>query len=277
MKTVTMTTTRSPSPDYDLVNKRVLITGGGSGIGAALARACGQRGAIVGICGRRTDRLADVLSELHEHSTASRAWTIDLADLDGLEHFAATVIDELDGIDVLINNAGIPKRRTVMALTYDEVEYVNRINYLSPIRLTLALLPNLIERHGQIVNISSVAARLSPPAEAAYAATKAAVTAWSESMVVDLGIAGIELGVHVVNPGVFDTELFHLPGNDVFTAPVEMLATSEIVEPVLNLLGTTQFEAYVPAWFGDVVGHKFPDTTAYLQGNIAYGRAQNQS
>ena len=81
------------------------------------------------------------------------------------------------------------------------------------------------------MNISSVAARLGPPAEAAYAASKAAITAWSESMQVDLGIAGSAVKVHVVNPGVFDTELFHLPDNDDFTAAVEMLPVESIVEP----------------------------------------------
>jgi hypothetical protein len=92
-------------------------------------------------------------------------------------------------------------------------------------------------------------------------------------MRVDFGIADIDVGVHVVNPGVFDTELFTLPGNDPFTAPVEMLTPAEIVEPVLALLGSPTFEVYVPAWFGDVVAHKFPDTTAYLDGTIAFGRS----
>lgn len=269
-----MTDDTSMLTAYDLAGKRVLITGAGTGIGAELARACARRGAVVGICGRRADRLAQVLAELQDQSPASRSWPIDLAELAHIPAFAAQVIEELGGLDVLINNAGIPKRRSVMALTFDEVEYVNRINYLSPVALTLELLPALIASSGEVINISSVAARLSPPAEAAYAATKAGITAWSESMRVDLGIAGIEVGVHVVNPGVFDTELFTLPGNDPFTAPVEMLAPVEIVEPVLGLLGSSTFEVYVPAWFGDVVAHKFPDTTAYLEGTIAFGRSQ---
>lgn len=263
-----------PSPQYDLTGKRVLVTGATSGIGAELARACAQRGATVGICGRRADRLEAVLAELVAHSPTSRGWVIDLAELDGIEAFARRVLDGLGGIDVLINNAGIPKRRTTMALTFDEIESVNRINYLSPIALTIALLPSLIEASGEIINISSVAARLSPPAEAAYAATKAAITAYSESMVVDLAVANINVGVHVVNPGVFDTELFTLPGNDPFSSPIEALPVAAIVEPVLGLLGTDQFEVYVPEWFGDVVGHKFPDTTAYLKGNIAYAKSQ---
>ncbi len=262
---------------YDFGGKRILITGATSGIGAELAVACARRGATVGICGRRAERLQSVLDELHQHSSVSRSWTIDLADLDGVAPFAQDVLDAFGGLDVLINNAGIPKRRAVMALTYEEVEYVNRINYLSPTALTIALLPSLIASKGEIINISSVAARLSPPAESAYAATKAAITAFSESMLVDLAVAGHEVAVHVVNPGVIDTELFTLPDNDPFTSPVEALPVAEIVDPVLGLLGTGQFEIYVPSWFGDVVAQKFPDTTAYLNGNIAWARSQAKS
>ena len=259
---------------YDLVGKRVLVTGASTGIGAALAEGFAQRGAVVGICARRTDRLDSVLELLRAHSPSCRAWTIDLADLDGIEVFAQRVTDELGPIDVLVNNAGIPKRRKVWDLDFATVEYVNRINYLSPIRLTLAVLPGMIERGGEIINLSSVAARVSPPAECAYAATKAAITAWSESMLVDLAIAGHPVRVHVVNPGVIDTELFELPDNDPFSSPIEKLPVRAMVEPVLALLGTNQFEIYVPEWFADVVGNKFPDTTAYLAGNIAWGRSQ---
>ena len=107
-------------------------------------------------------------------------------DLGGIDGFAARAADELGGIDVLVNNAGIPKRKPVQALTPAIVDELMQINYLSPVHLTLALLPGIIERAGRIVFVSSVAARLSPPAEAAYAATKAAISAWAECMKVDL-------------------------------------------------------------------------------------------
>ena len=175
---------------------------------------------------------------------------------------------------MLVNNAGIPKRRKVPDLTPDVVEAVMRINYFSPIRLTLALLPGIEKRGGRIVNISSVAARLGPPAEAAYAASKAAVTAWSESMQVDLGIAGSEVKVHVVNPGVFDTELFHLPDNDEFTASIEMLPVESIVDPILAMIDAGTFELYVPDWFGEIAAGKAKDTGTFLAGCIACRREQ---
>ena len=115
----------------------VLVTGASSGIGAATALAFAERGATVGICARREDRLAEVLADL----PGGRSWVVDLADLDGIDAFAARADAELGGIDVLVNNAGIPKRRRTTTMTADDVESVMAINYFSPVRLTLALLP----------------------------------------------------------------------------------------------------------------------------------------
>jgi NAD(P)-dependent dehydrogenase (short-subunit alcohol dehydrogenase family) len=249
----------------------VLVTGASSGIGAALAEGFAERGGVVGICARRADRLAEVLERLQKHSPDSRSWTIDLSDLDAIAPFAATVERELGGVDVLVNNAGIPKRRDVTRLSTDEVEGVMRINYFSPVRLTLALLPGLIERNGRIVNISSVAARLGPPLESAYAASKAAITAFSESMAVDLRDTGVL--VHVVNPGVLDTELFHLPDNEAgFHSAVDMLPVEAIVEPVVAMLDEGKIEGYVPEYFQDIASGKFSDPNAFIEGTKEYAR-----
>ncbi len=254
---------------YDLTGKKVLVTGASSGIGAALAEGFAARGATVGICARRADRLADVLRSLHRHSPESRSWTVDLSDLGAIAGFAATVQSELGGIDVLVNNAGIPKRRHVTRLSPAEVESVMTINYFSPVRLTLALLPGLIERGGHVVNISSVAARLGPPIESSYSASKAALTAFSESMAVDLRDTGV--GVHVVNPGVIDTELFHLPDNEEgFHQQVDALPVDAIVDPVLAMLDSGSIEGYVPEWFADVVANKFQDPDAFIAGTKQY-------
>jgi hypothetical protein len=94
-------------------------------------------------------------------------------------------------------------------------------------------------------------------------------------MQVDLGIAGSDVQVHVVNPGVFDTELFHLPDNDDFTASVEMLPVEAIVAPILAAIEAGTFELYVPEWFGEIAAGKFKDTGAFLAGSIAYMRQQN--
>ena len=258
---------------YELKGKNVLVTGGSAGIGAALAVGFAARGATVGICGRRADRLDAVLARCRQHAPGSRSWTIDLSHLDELEGFAAQASQELGGIDVLVNNAGIPKRRPAQTLSTETVDDVMRINYLSPVHLTLALLPEITERAGRIVFVSSVAARLSPPAEGAYAATKAAISAWAECMKVDL--RDTEVGIHVVYPGVIDTELFHLPGNDPLPKTgVEMLPVDAMVEPVLGAIETGRFEVSVPDWFNGVYEGKYKDVEAFLNGTIAFVRNQ---
>ena len=254
---------------FDLSGKRVLVTGASSGIGAALAVGFAERGATVGICARRSEQLETVLSTCRAHAPDSRSWTIDLSDLDGVVPFAQRADDELGGIDVLVNNAGIPKRRRVEDLTIEEVDEVTAINYLSPVRLMLALLPRMQERGaGRILNIGSVAARLSPPGEAAYSATKAALTAWSECLAVELG--GSPVSVHVIHPGVIDTPLFHLPGNDPLLAPVDALPTDVVVDAVVDQLEAGDFERFVPEWFGDLASGKGGDVNGFLAGSAAW-------
>jgi NAD(P)-dependent dehydrogenase (short-subunit alcohol dehydrogenase family) len=170
----------------DLKGCRTLVTGASSGIGAGLAEALAERGAVVGICARRADRLSEVVTRCMEYSPDSRMWAVNLADPDAVDQLAVDVMDAFGGVDLLVNNAGIPKRRHVSALDIDTVTAVMHINYLSPTRLTLDLLPQMLARgSGTIVNVSSIAATLSAPGEAAYDASKAALTAFSEAMAVD--------------------------------------------------------------------------------------------
>jgi len=257
---------------YDVEGKRILVTGASSGLGAALATGLAERGATVGLCARRADRLADVLAGVQVHAPESRSWTVDLSDLDGVDDFAARVVDELGGLDVLVNNAGIPKRRWAWDHRPDEIADVLRINLESPIRLTLALLDALGANSGQVVFIGSVAARLSPPCESVYAASKAGITAFAEGLTVDLRVAGSPVGVHVVQPGVLDTELFDLPDNERSLADIEALPASAIVDAVLGALQDKPIEVFVPEWFGDLPATKAGDLDGFLAGSVMYTR-----
>jgi short-subunit dehydrogenase len=258
---------------YDVSGRRVLVTGASSGIGAGLAEALARAGATVGLVARRADRLAEVLERCREHSPSSRMWVADLADHAAVDALAMAAMGEMGGVDMLVNNAGIPKRRHVTALDAATVDAVMNINYSSPVRLTLALLPQMLERgEGRIVNISSVAATLSPPGEAAYAATKAAITVFSECMAVDLWDTGVK--VTVVYPGVVDTELFHLPDNDPFVAQVESITVDEAVATILAGVAAEAAQVYVPAWFGDIASGKAANVEEFLAGTAAYVRQQ---
>ena len=100
---------------YAAAGKRVLITGASSGLGAALARQLAAHGAVVGLIARRRDRLAEVLADCRRTSPDSAMWVADLADTAAVGELALRAWDALGGIDVLVNNAAIPKRRPVTA------------------------------------------------------------------------------------------------------------------------------------------------------------------
>ena len=148
---------------FSFEGKKVLVTGASSGIGAAWQKPCARRRRGRDLA-RRQDRLTETLERCKEHSPDSRMWVVDLCVPDEVDRLARSALDELGGVDILVNNAGIPKRRHVTKLDPETVESVMAINYFSPVRLTLALLPQMLERDsGLIVNVASVAATLSSP------------------------------------------------------------------------------------------------------------------
>ena len=222
---------------------------------------------------RREERLDEVLAACRAHSPASRRWVADLADPDAVDRLAVDVLGDLGGVDVLINNAGIPKRRHVMALDIGTVTSVMAVNFLSPVRLTLALLPHMVERgSGHIVNVSSVAAPLSSPGESAYDASKAALAVFSEAMAVDLWETGVS--VTVVYPGVVDTELFTLPDNDPFAGGVDAITVDEAVTTILDGIASGSHAVYVPGYFAEFALARAQDVDGFLAGSAAYVQAR---
>jgi short-subunit dehydrogenase len=243
----------------------VLVTGASSGIGAATAIAFAQRGATVGICARREDRLAEVLAACRQDAPDSRMWIVDLADLGGLDAFAATADAELGGIDVLVNNAGVPKRRRTTTMTADDVESVMAMNYFSPVRLTLAVLPGMLERRrGDIVNVSSMGVHLVAFGVGAYAASKAALELFTESLYVELPGTGVR--AHLVVPGTTATE-FSTPreGNDPPLPPGPGTATpEEVAAAVVACVDSDAYVSYATTSDAGISAAKAADPNAFL-------------
>ncbi len=259
--------------ELSLDGKKVLVTGASSGIGAALAEAFALDGAVVGICARRKDRLIETYERCAEHSPMSRMWVVDLSVPDEVDRLARSALEELGGVDILVNNAGIPKRRHVTKLDPATVESVMAINYFSPVRLTLALLPQMLDRDsGLVVNVASVAATLSSPGESAYDASKAALAVFSEAMAIDLWDTGVN--VAVVYPGLFDTELFSLPDNDAPVTGIDPAPVSELVDAVMAGLRAGSRQIYVPSWFADIAKGKVENLEGFMSGAAAFVREQ---
>jgi len=244
-----------------LEGKKVLITGGSAGIGAALAVAMAQAGAEVGICARRADLLEKVARTCRDQGGDAHSWVLDLSRLDGLEDFVRRAEDELGGIDMLVNNAGIPKRRAIARLTPAEVDLVMTVNYLAPVHLTLAVLPFMLERgQGRIFNVASVASRLGGSGESAYAASKAALGVWSEAMAAELSPRGIV--VQVVYPGPIDTDLVNAVGEDpplAARAGIARMPLPDAVAALMSQIEDGSFERWVPEHFREIYLNKVQD------------------
>jgi short-subunit dehydrogenase len=245
-----------------------LVTGASSGIGAELAKALAARKVTVGLVARRKDRLEQVLEECKAAAPESRIWAADLGDLDLAERVAIEAWDAFGHVDVLVNNAGIPKRRHVTELSYDEVEEVMRVNFLSPMKMSLALLPRMLERgKGSIVNVSSVAGRLGNPREAAYCASKFALCGWSEAMNVDLWDTPIE--IRLVNPGAIDTEIWDLPGEDAPIYEGEKEPPNIIAGGIVTAIEGDKFEHYLPD-MKPFVDAKQADIDGFMAGAVEW-------
>lgn len=239
---------------------RALVTGASSGIGAATARALAAEGATVALVARRRDRLQEVLDDCL--TPGSRLWAADLAELDLLDLLAQQVEQSLDGVDVLVNNAAVPKRRHVSALTPGEVEQVMRLNFFSPVRLTLALLPGMLRRgRGTVVNVASLGGRIGIPTEAAYCASKFALAGWSEACALDLAGSGVE--VRLITPGPYESEIWEQPENDAPLYGGPKAPPADCAAAIVRAITGDRFETYTPDLQQFVVG-KSGDVDGFL-------------
>lgn len=253
----------------------VLLTGASAGIGAALAPRLARAGATVGLVGRRADRLDAVLDECRAHAPASRRWAVDLGDLDATDALAREAWDAFGHVDVLINNAAVPLRRDLRELTVDDVERTMRVNFESPVRLTMALLPRMLERErGMVVNVSSLGGRLGILHEAAYCASKFALCGWSESMAIDLYDTGIE--VKLVLPGPIETEIWDLPDNDPALYEGPFVPAEECARSIIDAIEADGFEFYVPPEFPGGLGKQHDMVVGKTQDPDAFIDAMGQ-
>ncbi len=260
----------------DVAGAAVLVTGASSGIGAALAIELCRRGARVGIVGRRVDKLAEVAERCGTEGAPGsmcRVWTVDLADPDRAGALAVEVWDELGGVDVLVNNAAIPKRRRLLAVTASELDEVMRTNFVSPVRMATELIPLMLERgSGIVVNVASLGGRLGIGNESAYCASKFALSGWSESAALDLWDTPVR--IVLIQPGPIATDIWDRPDNDraAFEGPFEPPET--VAVGIIDALATDRFEHYLPDLSG-VVAYKTGAIDAFLEGAATMARPRD--
>ena len=177
-----------------------LVTGSSSGIGRALALRLAREGYSVGLAARREDALQAVKEEIEAGGGEARALACDVTDPEAMHRAARACQEALGPVDLLVANAGVSEGTDTHRLVAEDVERLIRVNFLGAVYAVEAVLPGMLERkRGHLVAVSSLAGFGGLPKTAAYAASKAALRVFFESLRLDLKDDPVD--VTVISPG----------------------------------------------------------------------------
>jgi short-subunit dehydrogenase len=195
---------------HSLADKRVFITGGGSGIGRSLALRFAREGAEVHLADLNLAAARQVSQAITAAGGLARAWQLDVTDTAAIAEVRRRILDESGPVDVLVNNAGIVHGGSFLEVPLDRHVATFRVNTLAVVAVTHAFLPDLLVRpEAHIVYIASAAAFTGLPFGSTYAASKWAVLGFSESIRLELLEQGSRhVRVTTVCPGYVGTGMF---------------------------------------------------------------------
>jgi NADP-dependent 3-hydroxy acid dehydrogenase YdfG len=201
-----MSITNKNSRVSPVMNRVVLITGASSGIGEATARLLAEEGAKVVLGARRTERLAQIVSEIREAGGIAEYRQVDVADRESVNEFVRFARQQFDRIDVIFNNAGVMPVSPMSALKTDEWDKIIDINIKGVLNGIAAALPIMeAQGSGHIINTASTGAHAVGANFGVYCASKFAVRAITEGLRQEMSTIRVTL----ISPGVTESELGH--------------------------------------------------------------------
>ena len=260
-------------------DKSVFITGGSSGIGAALGVAFAREGARVALAARNLDRLADSARAVEAAGGEAIALRCDVTDRASIDSAVKRAVEKFGGLDVVVANAGFGVDGVIMKLETKDYRRQFDTNVFGAIDTVYATLPHLIESRGRLAIVSSVLGKIGRPAMSAYAASKFAVCGFAESIYYELADLGIS--VTCVNPGLVESNFrvvdnegrFHEEWTDpaprFFVMPAERAARH-----IVRAIYKRRFESNVTfhGKFGIFMNRHFPWMVRTAQRQLTKGR-----
>jgi NAD(P)-dependent dehydrogenase (short-subunit alcohol dehydrogenase family) len=220
----------------EMKNKVAIITGASSGIGRATAMKFAAEGARVALVSRSVDKLRVVAAEIEAKNGESKVIAADVTKDADVERIVRDTVGAFNGIDVLVNSAGILSNGTIENTPLSDWDYMMNINVRSPFYLTQCALPHLISRKGNVVNVSSVTGIRAFQNVLAYCTSKAALDQLTHCAALELATKGVR--VNAVNPGVVVSGL-HRSGGMAEGAYEKFLEHSKTTHP-LGRVGTAE-------------------------------------
>jgi NAD(P)-dependent dehydrogenase (short-subunit alcohol dehydrogenase family) len=191
--------------DKEFAKKTVLITGATSGIGKATALRFAEEGASIAAVGRNEGALIELQAQIESAGAQFLAIQSDVSQEEETDKVVANTVEHFGGIDVLVNAAGHISSGTIENTTLEAWDAMLNINLRAPFVLMQKALPTIIERRGNIVNVSSVTGLRAFPGVLAYCVSKAGVDQLTRCAALELAAKGVR--VNAVNPGVVVTEI----------------------------------------------------------------------
>jgi len=189
-----------------LQGKIAVVTGGGRGIGKAIALALANAGAHVALSARSENQLAEVKAEIEKSGGKASAFTCDISNSESVEKMLESVVSGLGGIHILVNNAGITRDTLLVRMKNEDWDEVLRTNLTGTFYCSRAAAKVMMrQREGRIINIASVVGVMGNAGQANYAASKAGIIGLTKSLAKELGSRGIT--ANAVAPGFIETDM----------------------------------------------------------------------
>ncbi len=191
---------------FDIQNKKILITGSTSGIGLVLAEGLARAGAIVILNGRTSEKVESTVSSFREKSLKAFGYAFDISIAGEVESGILRMEEDLGGIDVLVNNAGIQHRAPLEEFKLEDWNRILDTNLTGAFVVSKAVVKGMIERQsGKIINICSLQSELGRQSIAPYAASKGGLKMLTRAMATEWARHNIQ--VNAIGPGYFKTNL----------------------------------------------------------------------
>lgn len=189
-----------------LQGRRAVVTGGGRGIGAAIASALATEGAAVTICSRTRGEIDEVVDEIRRKGHRAEAFECDVSRAEEIERLKRNAVEWMGGVDIVVNNAGFAPSAPLRAIRLEEWEKVFAINVTGTFLCTQEFMPGMLDAGwGRFINIASIASKVGHPYIAAYAATKHAVLGFTRAVAAEVAPYGVT--VNAICPGYVDTPM----------------------------------------------------------------------
>ena len=230
---------------FDLTGKKALVTGATGGIGGAIARALHSQGASVTLSGTRREALDALASSLGDRVQIVEA---NLSDRNSVEELVPAAEAAMDGLDILINNAGVTRDNLFLRMKDEEWDTVIAVNLTAAFRLSRAAVKGMMRRRfGRIINIGSVVGSTGNPGQGNYAASKAGLVGMTKALAAEVASRGIT--VNCIAPGFIEspmTEALNEKQREsiLATIPMSRLGTGDEIAAAAIYLASAE-AAYV--------------------------------